>query len=69
MTWYRIPTKDNEHGKEPDFGAFTPTDQWYACQIGDEFYLLTEETMPFPELSDAEVTAAGLDPNRSVTGA
>lgn len=69
LTWYKVPGKDGTIGREIDFTLEEPTASWYAAQVGDDFYLLVDEALSYPTLTSEEVEAAGIDPDRSVTGA
>lgn len=68
MTWYKVPMiEDTETGmKYPDTDI---EEGFYASLIGAYFFLLTNATLAFPTLTNEEVTAAGIDPNRSISGA
>jgi len=75
MTWYKIPTQLHEYDiigeiNVTDYGEFVPTTESFAREVnlGGTFwyYMLTNEAMPFDELTDEEVAAQGLDPNMTL---
>jgi len=74
--WYEIPSKDDPVDEQvPDFsGGSEPTKEYLVSFVGSwpesvVWYLLVEEVLTgFTELTDGQVSAAGMEPNRTVTG-
>ena len=76
-TWHKLSSKTEDifpvgNTEVPDFSAETPTQPYYAASVEIDsvewFYVLTEETWTYPTLTDEEVSAQGIDPNRTISG-
>jgi len=72
LTWYEVQAIEGELGPKPDFGDNAPTQPAVATQWGagssSTFVVLAQETLPFLILTDEEVEAKGVDPNRTISG-
>ena len=77
MTWSEVPSMEVDLGiittKAPDFsGGVEPTES-YSMEVDKGggvfvFYVLSVGDIGFPTLTDEEVRAQGLDPDRSISG-
>lgn len=66
-TWYLVPRRAN-----PDSGEWEPdtsSSSFYALAVGTDYYLLTNDVLADPTLTDPQIIAAGLNPARTITGA
>ena len=66
LIWYLVPRRAN-----PTTGEWEPDTTSvdnYALAVGTDYYLLTNDVLTDPVLTDGQVLAAGLNPNRKIGG-
>ena len=70
LTWYKVPLVVVPMGL-PGLYSYDPdyisTEPYFASQIdGTYLAVLTEQVIAFPTMTNAEVAALGIDPNRGI---
>jgi len=77
LKWSEVPSQIKDLGlvscRVPDFSTGMEPVESYAAEVDKGggvfvFYVLSAGDIGFPLLSDSQVAAEGIDPNRSISG-